>query len=210
MQIRNLCILLNVCCIQHKQIIFLNFFIACVFHLGNRKKGLTKTEGTQTFALKKRLYMSGHVRELQYHGISGNVSYCFVWEKVSVCPEVSCWTKRRKYFISPAQKLQICDLAFDGGKKKTKKNPVHQSVKSSSTVTSEAMLNSLHISKHQQEVLAKQTSQQASSSVWADHQKGRITASVAGDCAGSIKNGTVPGHSPIARVMRYYSSQTYY
>ena len=83
----------------------------------------------------------------------------------------------------------------------------YQSVKSSSsTVTSQAMLNSLKVSKHQQEVLAEQTSKQASSSLWANHRKGRITASVAGDCAGNIKNGTLSGHSQIARVMGYYGS----
>ena len=59
-----------------------NFFLFLFLFSGNRRIGLDKTQGQRTLALGKSLYMSGHVRALQYHGISENLSYCFVRGKI--------------------------------------------------------------------------------------------------------------------------------
>ncbi|XP_033100761.1 uncharacterized protein LOC117104176, partial [Anneissia japonica] len=64
----------------------------------------------------------------------------------------------------------------------------------------------LKISQHQQQVLVKGTLNQASSTLWREQRKGRITSSVAGDCIGSVTNETIRGHSQIARVMGYYGN----
>ena len=74
----------------------------------------------------------------------------------------------------------------------------------SGDVTSSKLIEQLRINSHQQEVLAKETLKQASSTLWADHRTGRITASVAGDVANSVKDGKVTGHSQLARVLGYY------
>lgn len=71
------------------------------------------------------------------------------------------------------------------------------------------MISLLKAEQHQQILLAEETKNQASSSLWAKHRAGRITASVAGDCIKSVKdNGSVSGYSHIARVMGYYGNST--
>ncbi|KAJ8023988.1 hypothetical protein HOLleu_36584 [Holothuria leucospilota] len=69
------------------------------------KLGLIKTEGRATLGLGKGLYLSGHVTDLRYHGISPNINYCFVRGKSAVrmqtyCSSVVCCCgsrrKRRK------------------------------------------------------------------------------------------------------------------
>ncbi|XP_072014155.1 uncharacterized protein [Amphiura filiformis] len=72
---------------------------------GNRRIGLEKTEGKRTFRLGKGLLLSGHVRALQYHGISANLSYCFVRGKCC------CFSPFYKITQEP-QDLQkyICDI----------------------------------------------------------------------------------------------------
>ncbi|XP_030833719.1 uncharacterized protein LOC115920991 isoform X1 [Strongylocentrotus purpuratus] len=64
----------------------------------------------------------------------------------------------------------------------------------------------MEISTHQQQVIIRETKQQAKSNLWKKHRVGRITASVAGDCAAAVRNGTIHGHSQVARVMGYYGS----
>ena len=77
-------------------------------------------------------------------------------------------------------------------------------IRNGQDVTSDKLVDKLNITRHQQEVLAQETLQQASSTLWSDHRRGRITASVAGECASSVKHGVVTGHSHLARVMGYY------
>ncbi|XP_072175926.1 uncharacterized protein [Diadema setosum] len=64
----------------------------------------------------------------------------------------------------------------------------------------------MELSTHQQQVIISSTKQQADSSLWKRHRIGRITASVAGDCAAAVRDGIIHGHSQIARVMGYYGS----
>ena len=57
----------------------------CVCHsflLGNRAIGI-KTGGVKALRDGKSLHRSGHVRAVQYHGISENVPYCVVKAKVT-------------------------------------------------------------------------------------------------------------------------------
>ncbi len=73
------------------------------------------------------------------------------------------------------------------------------------------VIDNLTINQHQQKLLAHATSQQASSHKWLEHRKGRITSSVAGDCAAAV-SGIPPklktSHSCVARIMRYYGNPT--
>ncbi|KAJ8041044.1 hypothetical protein HOLleu_15533 [Holothuria leucospilota] len=71
------------------------------------------------------------------------------------------------------------------------------------------MISLLKADQHQQILLAEETKNQASSSLWVKHGADRITGSVAGDCVKSVKdNGSVSGYSHIARVMGYYGNST--
>ena len=74
--------------------------------------------------------------------------------------------------------------------------------------TTETILENLAVNRHQQKLLAEKTAAQAGSPLWTAHRKGRITASVAGDCVGSVKDtcNAVSGYSNIARVMGYYGT----
>ncbi|XP_014664454.1 PREDICTED: uncharacterized protein LOC106806842 [Priapulus caudatus] len=312
---------------------------------GNRRIGLEKTEGKRTLALGKGLFMSGHVRALQYHGISANLSYCFVRGKVipqqkTTEPAYHTWVVIQKesgqvytaecsciigiqatckhiaallfavveaveegrtasstsqkqvwgtvpkkgqalhppQFVKEIKIVGVREDVSQQGTESTKTyrsefdpripahrvdkpisafkldwlasitngncgllvhtkqemDPNHQEAdvtvcathetvetcvpvltviearktlsESKEGVTAEGMITLLQANKHQQEVLAKATSRQASSSLWADHRKGRITASVAGDCIGSVRDGNVSGQSHIARVMGYYGN----
>ena len=60
------------------------------------------------------------------------------------------------------------------------------------------VINALELNKHQQALLAKETAKQAFSRLWAEHRTGRITASVAGDCIGSVKENGLTGQSQVA------------
>ena len=78
--------------------------------------------------------------------------------------------------------------------------------------TSTELISELSIDSHQQNMLAHNTSQQALSQKWLDHRKGRVTSSVAGECAAAV-SGTPPAfvksiHSCVARIMGYYGNPT--
>lgn len=68
------------------------------------------------------------------------------------------------------------------------------------------VIKALKLNRHQQECLAKDTKEQASSTLWVQHRVARVTASVAGDCMASVKEHGLTGHSQVARVMGYYGS----
>ncbi|XP_022097942.1 uncharacterized protein LOC110983193, partial [Acanthaster planci] len=68
------------------------------------------------------------------------------------------------------------------------------------------VIKGLELNHHQQILLANDAKKQTSSTLWTQHRIGRITASVAGDCAASIKENGLSGHSQIARAMGYYDS----
>ncbi|XP_038075987.1 uncharacterized protein LOC119743813 [Patiria miniata] len=71
----------------------------------------------------------------------------------------------------------------------------------------DSIIDLLRVTKHQQAVLAKETARQAASSLWAEQRQGRVTASVVGDCVGCVKDdGSLSGHSQVARVLNYYGS----
>ena len=72
--------------------------------------------------------------------------------------------------------------------------------------TADEVIKALELNQHQQALLAKDTEKQASSTLWAQHRIGRVTASVAGDCVASVKEQGLTGHSHVARVMGYYGS----
>lgn len=72
-------------------------------------------------------------------------------------------------------------------------------------LTPDAMINSLAVSLHQQTVVSIETKNQAQSTAWHQHRHGRITASIAGECANAVtEDGKVQGHSQIARIFNYY------
>ena len=75
----------------------------------------------------------------------------------------------------------------------------------------EQIIGNLMINQHQQELLAFATSQQTSSHKGFEHRKGRITSSVAGDCAAAV-SGIPPklktSHSCVACIMGYYGNPT--
>ena len=88
-----------------------------------------------------------------------------------------------------------------------KVSSVFEAFKSVEQGDADSIIQLLHLNQHQQEVLAKETTSQASSSLWAEQRKGRVTASVAGDCVGTVNDdGTLSGHSQVARVLGYYGS----
>lgn len=82
---------------------------------------------------------------------------------------------------------------------------VEEAYQTSSGETAD-VIKELELNHHQQTLLANDTKEQASSTLWAQHRTGRITASVAADCAASIKENGLSSHSQIARVMGYYGS----
>ncbi|XP_022111666.1 uncharacterized protein LOC110990891 [Acanthaster planci] len=83
---------------------------------------------------------------------------------------------------------------------------VEEAHQKSSGGSADDVIKELELNHHQQILLANETKKQASSTLWTQHRIGRITASVAGDCAASIKENGLSGHSQIAKVMGYYDS----
>lgn len=58
-------------------------FIILISTFKFRKQGFgINTGGREALRDGKSLFLSGHVKETKYHGISGNISYCFVKAKV--------------------------------------------------------------------------------------------------------------------------------
>ena len=82
----------------------------------------------------------------------------------------------------------------------------YEAAKKHGAVSPNTVMRHLQVNAHQQSVLAKETQSQASSDLWKEHRIGRITASVAGDCVGSVKDNNISGHSQIAKVMGYYGN----
>ena len=87
---------------------------------------------------------------------------------------------------------------------------ISQSTISSSTIReADHIIENLKITRHQQISLATSTATQASNPKWHQHRKGRITASVAAECAAKVTAEQIrSGHSCVAKIMGYYGKVT--
>jgi len=86
---------------------------------------------------------------------------------------------------------------------------IENTISYSNLPEADRIMENLKITHHQQVSLASSTATQASNPKWHQHRKGRITASVAAECAAKVTDNKItPGHSCVAKIMGYYGTVT--